>query len=162
MVKEFYSLIKSCIPDYAKVSPFKSFHIDLMNLDEQQQKVYNSMPKYSQYMEAQANYGYACTILVNGIPYAVFGFVPLWKGVAECWLLLDNRCRTVFVPFSRSSLRIFDEIGTFMELKRLQMYVVSKNFLYNKYAKFCKFNKEGLLKYYGPDLTDYNCYGRYY
>ena len=52
--KEFHSLIKSCIPDYAKVSPFKSF-VDLMNLDEQQQKVYNSMPKYSQYMEAQAN-----------------------------------------------------------------------------------------------------------
>ena len=95
MVKEFYSLIKSCIPDYAKVSPFKSFHIDLMNLDEQQQKVYNSMPKYSQYMEAQANYGYACTILVNGIPYAVFGFVPLWKGVAECWSLT-----TVVAPYS--------------------------------------------------------------
>lgn len=158
--QEFIELVQSTLPKDATADEFKKYHLHIMDLNYEQKQLIKNISNYDGYIDAQAKMGLSVSVLVDSIPYACFGIFPLWKGVYECWLILDNKARTRYVPLGRSSRKIFSRLSSMMVLKRLQMYVISTNLLYKKYAEFCKFEKEGLLRAFGPEGSDYYIYSR--
>ena len=156
------TLTKNVSPPNARIVQFRKEHIYKMNFDKPQQILIDSMPSYADWLEVQAHMGVSVTIIMDGQPILCFGFIPLWPGVAEAWMLFDEQIRSRIIPFGRGAFRIFSLIATVLELQRLQMFVSSDNNLSIRFAEFCKFNQEGLLKKYGPDKKDYYIYARLY
>ena len=122
----------------------------------------NSMPGYKDWFLAQSKMGYSSTVTIHDKPTICFGFIPLWNGVAEAWMLVDIDIRSKTVPFLRVTKHIFMGIGSVMGLHRLQMYIQQDNQRAIKYAEFAKFKREGLLMKYSPSKENYYCYGRNY
>ena len=106
--------------------------------------------------------GLGYTVLVKGKVFIVFGIYPLWKGVAEAWMLPSKDLGEIKMQFHKSALRFFRYAPAKLKLHRLQTYVRSTNVRAIKWMEACYFNREGLLKRYGPDIKDYYAYGRLY
>ena len=159
----FNILVQEKLPIYAKAIPFSVHHINFLKLDQYQAESINNMPGYKDWFLAQSKLGYSSTITVDDKPTLCFGFIPLWQGVAEAWLLVDHiDISAVKVPFLRITKHIFVGISAVMGLHRVQMYVHQDNERAIKYAEFAKFKREGLLMNYSPIKENYYCYGRIY
>jgi len=158
----FNRLIRESLPEYARAIPFSSHHINFLSLDPFQQNLMDNMMDYKNWFVAQSRMGYSATITVYDKPTVCFGFIPLWQGVAEAWMLVDVDIRTKTVPFLRNTKHIFLGIGSIMGLHRLQMYVHEHNQRAIRYAEYAKFKREGLLMNYSPIKENYYCYGRLY
>ncbi len=145
-----------------KVVDFIPHHIHMIKMNEYDQRFYDTYPNYGQVVVENSPPGQAFTGIVNGEVVCCFGFIRLWDGVYEAWLIptTENIRRSV-VPFHRTSMRIFDYAMSKHSLKRLQITVCSENALALKWAKRCYFNNEGLLKNYGPEGADYYMLARY-
>ena len=76
-------------------------------------------------------------------------------------MLPSKNLTDIKLKFHRASaLRFFDYATEKLKLHRLQTYVRSTNVRAIKWMEMCYFNREGLLKRYGPDIKDYYVYGR--
>lgn len=158
----FNILIQEKLPYYAKAIPFTAHHINFLKLDKYQSHLMNNIKDYKDWFVAQSKMGHSATVTVNDKPTVCFGFIPLWKGVAEAWMLVDTDIRTNTVPFARVTKHIFVGIGSVMGLHRLQMYIQQDNKRAIRYAEYCKFVQEGLLKKYSPVQDNFYVYGRLY
>ena len=94
--------------------------------------------------------------------FIVFGIYPLWKGVAEAWMLPSKELSDIKLQFHKSALRFFRYAPAKLKLHRLQTYVRSTNYRAIRWMESCYFKREGLLRNYGPDIKDYYAYGRLY
>ena len=90
----------------------------------------------------------------------MFGLYPLWKGVAEAWMLPTEHLNDSKLIFHKASLRFFEYASDKLKLKRVQTYVCTTNYRAIKWMEMCYFDREGLLKKFGPDQNDYYIYGR--
>ena len=162
MVNDFYTFIQGCIPDYSKSFPFYKHHLYLLSFSKDPLRLKETIPDYFSYVETQASFGHSCTIMVDNQPHLIFGFFQLYHNVYECWMIFDGKTKRYSIPFLKSTKRIFDKIPDFLTIKRLQMYILSSNPTNIRYAKYAKFQNEGLLRSYGPDGSDYNIYARIY
>jgi len=158
----FNLLIREKLPYYAKAIPFTAHHINFLLLDKYQSHLIHNMLDYKNWFLAQSRMGHSATITLNDKPVICFGFIPLWQGVAEAWALIDVEIGTKTVPFAKVTKHIFMGIGSVMGLHRLQMYVQQDSKRAIRYAEFCNFKQEGLLKQYSPVKDNFYIYGRYY
>ena len=90
----------------------------------------------------------------------MFGLYPLWKGVAEAWMLPTEHLFDSKLIFHKATLRFFNYASEKLKLHRMQTYVCTTNYRAIKWMEMCYFNREGHLKEFGPDLKDYFVYGR--
>ncbi len=104
--------------------------------------------------------GLSYSAMCDGKVYAMFGLYPLWKGVAEAWLLPSSKLENRKMVFHKSCLRFFPYAAQKLKLHRIQVYVRSTNVQAYKWIEMMYFNREGLFKRYGPDINDYYVYGR--
>ena len=91
----------------------------------------------------------------EGGPICMFGCIPLWEGVAECWLVTDISLPDHARAFHRVTKTILDIFMADLQLVRLQITVHSHNFPAIKWAKVLYFKEEGLLEKFGPDKKDF-------
>ena len=81
--------------------------------------------------------------------------MAFWKGQAECWMIVDKNISNHKFIFHRTAKKIIPEIMDRMYLHRLQFTVHSYNTQAVRWADVLQFEKEGLLRMYGPDKCDY-------
>ena len=146
----------------AVVMPYSRSHYYMMQLSKFQNQLRDTVPNYVAFFDAQAASGPNFTILKDGIPMIAGGFVPLWPGVFEGWLLRDERVSPYWVSLGRCSKLIFSGLSSVMELHRVQFHVHSLDTRAIKYAKFLMFQEEGTLTNYGADKADYLMMRRLY
>tara|TARA_R110002020_G_scaffold18119_3_gene63830 strand:+ start:1398 stop:1892 length:495 start_codon:yes stop_codon:yes gene_type:complete len=116
---------------------------------------FKHIPDFSSIMSGYASMGPAYMACYKGQVICIFGCIPLWQGVGECWLITDESLPDHARPFHRVTKLILDRFLSELNLVRLQITVHSDNFLALKWAKVLYFKKEGLLKRYGPDGKDF-------
>lgn len=144
-----------------KIVPFSPYHLDLCALNPFDKKMLRDIPDFKKRIEALSENSYAFTAMSEGEIYAMFGVYPMWKGVAEAWLIPSAIVNRRTITFHRASLVFFDYAMAKLELKRLQFTVHSANVPADMWAKRCYFEFEGKLKFYGPDKANYKMYARY-
>jgi len=147
-----------------KVIPFEWYHVEAMDLRQQERDYFALVPNYRNHLKMQKQAGPCFTAIVEGEGIACsWGFVPIWPGLVECWLITSTIVEKSF-GYKRRVLsvgkHIIDEIEIGLQAHRLQM-TINPRFLYAiRYAKALNFTQESVLKAYGPDGSDYFMFAR--
>jgi len=115
------------------------FEGDTMNLEEQ---------------------GLAFTGLINDEPIFAAGMKPIWKGVAEGWVLATAKVWNHPLLVARAIKKDFARVAKAHGLWRVQTAVRSNFEKGLKFAKWLGLKDEGVMIKYGFDGTDHNRYAR--
>lgn len=145
----------------AEIVPFHWSHVDLMDLREQERLYTEHMPDFRERVRHQHTNSLAFTYLCDGAIVACYGFIPMWPGVWEAWMLTAKQCEAHIPHLTRAAGVV---IGAFMRadgVRRLQVTVKSSDLRAAHFAEFLQFEREGVLKAYGPDGSDYLMMARY-
>ena len=137
---------------------FQPNHIHMTKFRDFDQEILDGYGR--PHIEDYAVDGLSYSAMCDGKVYAMLGLYPLWKGVAEAWLLPSSKLENRKMVFHKSCLRFFPYAAQKLKLHRIQVYVRSSNVQAYKWIEMMYFNREGLLKRYGPDINDYYVYGR--
>jgi len=143
-----------------KLVPFDPLLLKLMNLRKYDRIFPDYISNYDEIMKAYMHIGKAWCGVAQGKPVCAFGIIPLWKGVAEIWMLTDEELPKYIRTFHRVTKQMFDLFFDEYELNRLQCTVHSLNGHGVKWIEALYFEQEGRLKKYGPDGKDFFMYGR--
>jgi len=98
----------------------------------------------------------AWTGIVNGHIIAAAGFIPMWDGVAECWFIGSDRIQTRIKSVLKTTKQIINEVS----YKRLHSNVRADWMKAIRFAEVLGFEKEGLMKKFGPEGSDYLVMGK--
>ena len=90
------------------------------------------------------------------------GFKPLWDGVAEVWFLASKDFHNHKLQIIKITKTKLKQIVEDNNLIRLQTAVRVDWPEAQRFASFMGLEKEGLMRKYGPDGTDYYGYSRVY
>ena len=110
---------------------------------------------------AQLQFGVAVTGFLYSIPACVFGFVPIWKGVAESWMLVDDMARERPLAMTKGGKMAHDIAKISLGLHRQQITVRIDDKRAYKWALALGFREEALMRHYGPDMSDYFLMARF-
>lgn len=95
------------------------------------------------------------SIFINGILVFVGGIVPKWTGVGEGWLLVDKALPILVQPYKKEFFIGFNYYMTLLGYDRIETSVLKGFDQGIKFIEGLGFEKEGLMKKYGPDGKDY-------
>jgi hypothetical protein len=113
-------------------------------------------------LAVQASAGPAFTLIVHGRVGAIFGFVLLWRGLAEAWMVVTPHVRPIALPFSRQSRKLIDIVALSLHLRRVQIHVHTANLPAARWAKVAGFAIEATLPFYTADGQDVYLMSRIY
>ena len=96
----------------------------------------------------------------NGHLVGCGGIIPIWDGVAECWLVGGWRLGTHRLSAVRALTATLARQVKEQQLRRLQAVVRADWDEAVRFVEFLRFQREGLLRGYGPDGSDHYVYAR--
>ena len=135
-------------------------HLYVCELNEFDRHNLEDFAGYRDYIDSFARAGFAFSAVCDGVIYAMFGFFRLWPGTAEAWLIPSKNIDRKTVALHRGALAFFEYAAQQTNTKRVQFTVHTLNVRADRWAQRCYFQREGLLKHYGPDGADYWMYAR--
>lgn len=121
---------------------------------------FDHVDNFPSILDGYSRMGPAYCAVLHGKPLAVFGCIPLWRGVGECWLVTDEGLPRIARPFHRVTKEMFRLFMSELCLFRLQVTVHSGNRLAVKWIERLYFKREGRLRSFGPDGEDFFMYAR--
>ena len=135
------------------IVPFKKEHLAKINLlFEMTEDGKQSLATYDDvigYTGLEGN-----TVLATG------GVHRMWEGVGEAWLLVGKEGYDIPKTVAKYTSYIFQHIQEEHQMFRIQASVSAMDKRANKYAQWLGFEKEGIMRKYGPDGSDYIRYAR--
>ena len=145
------------LPEHPAITwvPFHSAHVAVMKLSPQELETKSKGVPLATMLEVQARMGHAITALLHGRPVACFGAVDVWDGVAEMWLLIEDRGRSYGKTLTRAAIGYRDFIVISKNLHRLQITVNCDDSRAVKWGQAIGFEIESTMKAYGPTGSDY-------
>lgn len=148
-------LNRSCKTKGAFFMPFHPVHLDHIDITQPEMVAASKYMDISGAIAHQANLGPAVTAFLNMQPVACFGFVPIWDGLAEAWLIADDKARTKPLGMTKLGKAFFDILAISYQLHRVQIAVRTSDTRAHKWALCLGFEVEGLMRCYGPDRADH-------
>lgn len=135
--------------------PYAPDHSTYINSHNKDVQAISKVTSLQGMVEDQAAAGEAITVLHHDIPVAVFGLVPIWKGLAEFWFIPDEAVRRFPMFMFRASRAFIDISAISYDLHRHQITVRCDDEKAIRFAYLVGFNNEGRLEKYGPDQADF-------
>jgi hypothetical protein len=139
--------------------PFAEHHARMIEPSGQDVLVFNEAA--AEMMVAQAAFGPAVTWKYQGRVAAIFGFVEIWNGLSEAWLIADDTARRTPLAFTKTAIFVLDIAQISMRLHRLQITVRTTDKRAEKWARAIGFEPECVMRKYGPDQVDYFLMARF-
>jgi len=139
-----------------EVVPFKAHHLTEIDLQCGQQYLSAFItPSQGHALEAQE---WSFTGVVNGIPLASAGVIPMWMGRGMCWAYLSDHARgSKFLAVHRAVKRFLE--GVYVQ--RLEMTVDTDFEPGHRWAEMLGFEMEcAKMRAYRPDGGDCALYAR--
>ena len=96
----------------------------------------------------------------NGHLVGCGGIIPIWPGLAECWLVGGWRLPSHKISAVRALTLTLARLVRENKLRRLQAIVRADWDQAIRFVEFLRFEQEGLLRKYGPDGSDHYVYAR--
>jgi ribosomal protein S18 acetylase RimI-like enzyme len=140
--------------------PFHPAHLEVIDPVEFRKSSAAQLSDWKKLIAIQAENGVAITAYLHGKPVACFGFLVMWTGVAEMWLLIEERGRQFGKSLTRAAMIVRDCAVLSNNLHRLQITVRCSDTRAVKWAKVLGFDQEAVLRRYGPDQTDFYIFAR--
>ena len=106
--------------------------------------------------------GLAFTLFLDKTPIVSGGIVPLWPGVAEGWALSSKHIFDYKIKAASLIKKRMDYLCVNNKIIRLQTAVKEEFLTGVRFAQWLGLEKEGLMKYYGLDQTNYWRMAKYY
>jgi L-amino acid N-acyltransferase YncA len=117
-----------------------------------------SLGDWQKVIEQLVSLGSAYTLLVDGKVEACAGIARHDPGFGECWMLIPETARRMVV--TRWAIRVFlKEIETH-NFRRLQAFVLCGFEAGKSFAEYFGFEREGIVRKYGPNGEDMILYAR--
>lgn len=138
------------------VVPFTWHHVAAMDLRPDELGHLASTKDYIARTKIYTQRGPCFSAIVEGEGVAMcWGFLPYWQGVWEAWALTSYLVERHPIATIRRAQSVFNQIERDLQAHRLQITVKASNQLSLRFAEALKFHREGVLKAYGPDGSDY-------
>lgn len=138
-----------------QIVPLAINHLELLELQEHELQYVETIPHYLDYIFENSELGWSWAGIGQGKVVCCFGLRPIWKGVAEAWLVpgkgLEDHARTLLV----GARTLFDQAVSDSDITRLQIYVKEENEVALRFAKAIGFDVESKLRKFGPEGADY-------
>lgn len=138
------------VEDYKKIEPKDFYLADPKIRDRDLSAISCSGPMNTLYDD------------VSGEIVGIVGFQIFWDGVAETWSIMSKNSDKHRVGLARAVKEGMDFYAKAMNLKRLQATCPGGMACGDRWFEFLGFTKEGLMKSFGPDGSDYYLYARIY
>ena len=106
--------------------------------------------------------GMSFTLLVNNNIVLAGGIIPIWDGVAEGWVMSSKRVFDHKIRAASAVKKRLDYLCINNKIRRLQTAVKEEFYTGVRFAEWLGLQKEGLMKYYGLDQTNYWRMAKYY
>jgi RimJ/RimL family protein N-acetyltransferase len=148
-------LNRSCKVKGAFFMPFSPAHTERLHITQPEIVAASKYMDIPEAIANQANLGPAVTAFCGFQPVACFGFVPIWSGVGEAWLIADDKARAKPIGMTKVARLFFDILPISYELHRVQIAVRTSDTRAHKWALFLGFKEEGIMRRYGPDGADH-------
>lgn len=142
-----------------KAIKFKPEHIDLMSLrpEEIQGGTYEEVR--ARIVELASQSAQVLTYTYEGRIIAVMGFMILWRGVLQGWVVPTIYVHTAPFSFAKTVKRFIEVLAKTFSCHRFQTGSYADEF-HIRWMKFLGFEKEGVSKQFTPDKKDYINYAR--
>ena len=145
-----------------KVIPYETKHGDEIIEFGMNDKLMEIDASYTNNRLDMAIPGLSFTLMLDDTPIVAGGIVPIWQGVAEGWVLSSKHINNYKIKAAGSIKKRLDYLCTNNKIIRLQTAVKEKFFIGIRFAEWLGLEKEGLMKYYGLDGTNYWRMAKYY
>ena len=106
--------------------------------------------------------GLSFTLMLDTTPIVSGGIVPMWEGVAEGWVLSSKHIFDYKIKAASSVKKRLDYLCINNKITRLQTAVKEEFYMGVRFAQWLGLEKEGLMKFYGLDKTNYWRMAKYY
>ena len=106
--------------------------------------------------------GLAFTLFLDEVPIVSGGIVPMWEGVAEGWVLSSKHIFDYKIKAASLIKKRMDYLCVNNKIIRLQTAVKEEFLTGVRFAQWLGLEKEGLMKFYGLDQTNYWRMAKYY
>ena len=106
--------------------------------------------------------GLSYTLLVDNNIILAGGIIPIWNGVAEGWVMSSKRVFDHKIRAASAVKKRLDYLCINNKIRRLQTSVKEEFLTGVRFAEWLGLQKEGLMKYYGLDQTNYWRMAKYY
>jgi hypothetical protein len=104
--------------------------------------------------------GPANTLWIDGKPIACMGILRMFQHSGEAWIFCDKSVVNHAVTLLEAGREYLEFLTETYQLVRVQARCQTDWFEANKFLKHLDFKYEAELKYFGPNLEDYNQYVR--
>ena len=106
--------------------------------------------------------GLSYTLLADNNIILAGGIIPIWDGVAEGWVMSSKRVFDHKIRAASAVKKRLDYLCINNKIFRLQTAVKEEFLIGVRFAEWLGLQKEGLMKYYGLDQTNYWRMAKYY
>lgn len=104
---------------------------------------------------------FASALVRGEVVLAIIGGTIQWEGVAHCWAIISDSIKQCPIEFHKEVLKLIETSMKGINLHRLEASVKADFLIGERWLKSLGFEQEALLKYYGPDKSDYKLFARY-
>lgn len=143
-----------------KLVDFHPHHVELMDLKDNVKLGFMTLADCKERLEAMHMNGIdSQTMMYNGRVIFCAGYMQMWSGVMECWMLPSIHVNKVTLSFSRIIKDYIDAILSHEKCHRVQVTAPDDAF-HARWMKFLGMKKEGSLRHYGPNKEDHCIYAK--
>jgi len=118
------------------------------------------VPGFYLHMAQMRVQGMSWSAEVDGRIVASAGLVPLWKGVAEAWMISSDDVGRHQIKVARQIRTMFDDVMWQRGIYRAQANIHHKFEKAIRLAEWLGFEREGLMRRFGVEGADYFRYAK--
>ena len=144
-----------------KFIPFKVEHLDLADIRDHEANGMLSLPDAKERLSALQENSVAGTMVYDGRVLCAAGFIELWAGVVELWLLPTDRLKESPVVFARSMRTYIDKLAKDLKWHRMQT-VAKADQEHERWLSWVGFKVEGIMPAYSFRKETYKMWARLY
>jgi len=140
---------------------FKPDHVDIMDLRPEELMGTSKQEAKKRIVEIALQSAQAVTYTYDGRIIAVMGFIFVWQGVLQGWIVPTIHVRSVPVSFAKTVKRYIEVIAETFKCHRFQTGSFDDEF-HSRWMEWLGFEKEGVSKKFTPDKKNYVNYARFF
>lgn len=143
-----------------EIFEFNPDHLNVIDIREEEAQGVMTLPDYYERFSMAAEKSIeANSYAYDGIMLFSAGYMELWPGVIECWMVPSIHVEKYKMTFCKLLKNYVDKILREQTCHRLQATAPDDE-LHNRWMGFLGLKKEGVMKQYTHTKQDYAIFGR--
>ena len=139
---------------------FHPKHFECMDIRKQEKDSLFTLPDiYERFEDHVKTSVQSATFIIDGRVLFCAGFVRVWDGVGDFWMVPSTYCKQYPLAFYRIVRRYLKVIPQTFKLHRIQTTSYDDQF-HEKWMSKLGFKKEGTMRQFNRDKTNMCVYGR--